>query len=335
MKSLFGYIATSVLVGGVASYGIWQFQSSLLGDPPTKVFSPDHHAEQFDYKDPDLERLREATKVRPKERAVWMSLARELLSKANKEVITRQQASLEAIDALRSVLDLDENDVEALLLMGDISFDMEAFTKALEFYQRYLEIRPDDDATRARYASTLSFVGRGDEGVVMLQGVIARNPDAFQPQALLMLAYALQGDREKMIAQSEKALALAPNEEAKARLNTLLTRVTSNQRGAGAPPQSAAGSAPIESQPPAVQLGKYLKDNPVAGPKIQGFDVEDDVFVVYVSKFPMQAMPPFAKEKFFGGIIKFVKDNEISELKSIRFVDQLSGKEEGILKLVE
>lgn len=342
------YLLTVLVVGSASTYGLWKFQSSLIGKPPTANFTPAEHGQsEVEYNDPDIEKLRDSTKIRPKDRGVWISLARELLSKANQGIIDRQRASLEAVDALRTALDLDPKDAEALILMGDVSFEMQAFTKALDFYKQYLDVRPDDDSTRARYASTMTFLGRADEARQILEGVVDRNPSSFQAHAFLALAFAQLGDVEQVKAQGEKALALAPNEEARLRLGTFLqsfeAKLASGELSTGASASGGdASSGETTSEKPSaagssgsIQLGEYLAGNPIAGPKIRDFKTEGKTFIVFVQQFPMSAMPPFAKQKFFGGIQNFVKEKGIKDFSQIEFRDVISGKVEGELKLSE
>jgi hypothetical protein len=47
----------------------------------------------------------------------------------------------------------------------------------------------------------------------------------------------------------------------------------------------------------------------------------------------MAAMPPFAKEKFFGSIRNFVRENGITDLSVVKFLDLESGKVEGEVPL--
>ncbi|MCI5066337.1 tetratricopeptide repeat protein [bacterium] len=345
-----GRVVAYVLVTVGCSVGVfaalWSFQKQITGEPPREVFVPEDHSGQFQYEDPDITRLREATRVRPGERTVWMSLARELIAKANSGVIAREAASLEALQALREVLQIAGEDAEALLMLGDLSFELQGFPEALEFYERYLTQAPEDDAVRARYASALTFLGRADESQVILQKLVDRNPEDFQLRAYLTLAFAQMGNFQEMERQGERALALAPSPEAREKLEGFLKGIRKRaQHGtASSPPSSGAvepeknGNETAQLLPEltknaGVLLGEFLSKNPVAGPKIQDFAIEGDVFVVLVEDFPMQAMPPFAKEKFFSGIRQFVSEREITSFSSLQFRDVRSQRLEGELAL--
>jgi hypothetical protein len=43
--------------------------------------------------------------------------------------------------------------------------------------------------------------------------------------------------------------------------------------------------------------------------------------------FPMQAMPPFAKEKFFSGLKKAAADTKLEGVTTLTFIDADSGAE--------
>jgi len=334
-----------LLVGivSVVTFGvIITSHESMLGNPPSGSFSPEQHAAEMTYQDPDLERLRQATRVRPKERIVWMSLAEELLRKASKNVISRQEASLEAIGALREVLNLNAKDSQALLLMADISFEMQAFTKATEFYEQYLQEKPDDDFIRSRYASSLTFTGRAQEAEKILREVIERNPNAFQPRAFLAFAFAEQGRTEEMNKAGEEALALASDEQARVMLTSFLEKMRGKQAPSDASmPRASSVETKIASpQPPnaeesssALKIMNFLSKNPVAGPKLRSFQESQATLRIFLETFPMEAMPPFAREKFLGGIKDFLREEKITDFSLIEFRDLESGRLEGTLAI--
>jgi cytochrome c-type biogenesis protein CcmH/NrfG len=332
-----------VLIAGVGSIGLFfviaSIQESLLGKPPTSNFSPAQHVAEVSYQDPDLERLREATRIRPKERVVWMSLAQELLRKGAENVISRQEASLEAIGALREVLNINPEDSEALLLMADISFEMQAFTKATEFYGAYLKGNPEDDVIRSRYASSLTFTGRAGEAKGILQNVIERNPKAFQPRAFLAFALAELGEIEEMRKAGDEALALATDDRARAMLESFLQKIAQAGEGkdeVGGTLETTSTSTPqfatLKGTPSGLKVMDFLSKNPVAGPKLRGFQEEGSTLRVLLDNFPMEAMPPFAREKFLGGIREFLKAEKITDIDLIEFRDATTGKQEGTLQ---
>jgi hypothetical protein len=71
-----------------------------------------------------------------------------------------------------------------------------------------------------------------------------------------------------------------------------------------------------------------IQNNPIAGQKFVRFEDKDPaVLRLYFKDFPMQAMPPFAKEKFYSGIRAKVKEAQVPTLKEIQFLDADSGLE--------
>ncbi len=313
------YIFTTIGISALFFLAVWNTQEKLIGTQPTQEFSPEvggeghagkgHADQQFNYKDPDIERLKEATKLRPDDKTTWVNLVKTILDKIHKGIVSRDQGSLEAISALQEILRIDKDDPQALMLMADVSFDQQVFPKAKEYYERYLAINSTDDAARTRYASTLTFMGEASRAVEILKEVSSRAPENFKINAFLALAYGQLGDKENVKLQGEKALSLAPDEESKKRLTAFLKRFegpkVTNARGT-----NSDGS-----------LETYFRNHQIVGPKLVKVTEEAGVMMVYLDNFPMSAMPPFAKEKFENGIRSFAAENKITDISQLIFLD--------------
>jgi tetratricopeptide (TPR) repeat protein len=214
-------------------------------------------------------------------------------------------------------------------MMADVSFDQKAFTKAQEFYERYLKLEPDNHGARARYASTLTFLGQYDKSVQELNAVLKQDPKNFPAMAYLSITYAQQGDLSKANETGAAALNLAPSDEARARFSAFMTTL---QAQAAASPARGNIEAPKSEAPvQAVTTGiagfvAQVQNNPVAGPKFVGHEEVKEELRLTFKDFPMSQMPPFAKEKFFGTLKKAAQDTNISNVKTISFIDLASGK---------
>jgi tetratricopeptide (TPR) repeat protein len=225
----------------------------------------------------------------------------------------------EAIDLLSRILHHEPNDPTALVTMADLSFDQRAFSKALSFYERYLKVSPDDLGARARYASTLTFLGRYDDSVSELKGVLRSDPKNFPALAYLAITYAQKGDLQEARKSASIALSLAPSEEAKARFSGFVASLGEPGRGE------------LNKQPEGAQTGvagfiQSIKSNPVAGDKFRSYEgPSDGVLRLKFVDFPMAQMPPFAKQKFFDRLREGLKTNAVSGLSALEFVDADSG----------
>jgi len=322
-----------VLAALVVGIGVWWFtwnsQRSLVGTGPTVRYNPTVHADSFQYQDPDIQRIRSAIQTRPEDLSLWMSLAKALLEKTRDGIIPAHQGLSDAIDALGHILSIQPEQEQALLLMADLSFDQQAFTKAKEFYERYLEVNDKDDDIWARYASTLNFLGQSDRAAEILNGIIGRNPTHFQAMAFLAITYAQMGQKERSLELAERALPYAPGEEAKQRFQGFIQSLQSGGESEQGPTQTMASTRPIgevEQAPTfqaAYKIVEYVSQHPIAGEKLAHFETENDILKIYLKDFPMSYMPDFARERFIAPISEFLVG---SPLKGVSLIDHESNE---------
>ena len=305
-------------IGGLALWAaIWFNQYHLLGVPPTERYvPPPANHPTADYNDPDIERLRKATTASPDDPRVWKALAKEISLKVRAGVIPPRLGALEIVEALGKALRINPNDYEAMLLMADVAFEQKAFTKAAEFYARYLEALPGEISVRAKYASTLTFLGKIDQAIQILREVLEEAPNDFQALAFLSIALTQKGEIEEAQRLGERALAHAPSEDARARFSTFLNSFE----------VQSSDTSPPQPNSPGAKLASHLRANEKIGEKLIAYDFTGGIFQARLVQFPMDKMPPFAKEKFFGGLKSFVESEGLEEIKEIVFVDQGSGK---------
>lgn len=84
------------------------------------------------------------------------------------------------------------------------------FEPAIEHLRRAVELDPRYMDAQSKLASLLCDVGRLDEGIVEYEAVLARNPDAVEPRALLGLALFHKGDLVRARTELERAVEGAP-----------------------------------------------------------------------------------------------------------------------------
>lgn len=274
---------------------------SLLGKPPVKKFEA---SLEDNITDPVLDALRKAAETSPNEIAAWRALANTLKLKIQNSGGEDRGLILEAIDVYSNVLKLAPEDSEALLSLADLSFDERVFDKSKEFYVRYLTKNPDDHSARAKYGSTLTFLGELDQAEKELRTVIKKEPKSFHAHAYLAIALSEKGDLKEAKKIGDIALELAPKPEARERLAAFL--------------QSLA-----TPQDPLSLFYQKLKQNPVAGPKFQGGELANKTLKLSFKDFPMSNMPPFAKEKFFNSIKQLMPKNTAAK---VEFIDLETGK---------
>ncbi len=233
--------------------------------------------------------------------------------------------------ALLEILRRKPQDQEYLGQLADVYFQERSFAEALSAYQQVVKLAPGDLFARGKLASAYTFLGKLDEAIAELNAIIKKDPSNFQGHAYLAIAYSQKGEIEKARTYGEQALKLAPSEEAFRRFAGFLEKITPAQASAGqgaATQEVPAAKATTENTHPTADSDaealSYLKTNSITAPKFHSLERKGSTVTLFFQDFPMQHMPPFAKEKFLGtlkGI--YIKDRQIAELK---FVDRNSGK---------
>jgi hypothetical protein len=283
--------------------------------------------------DPELAALRSDLERSPQDLGTLRAMAAVLGSKIRNRPDAAPPLVFETIDILSRILAIAPEDPDALLMIGDVSFDQKAFTKAVEFYERYMKLAPNDLGVTARYASTLTFLGRYDESIKQLEGVLSRDPNNFPAMAYLAITFAQKGELSKARDLGAKALQLAPSEEARARFTGFVESLSTEEGKAVVERAQSSGSQKSEDAHVPIAKGvegfaATLRANPVAGPKFVRYDDSSPGVLKLVFKdFPMAQMPPFAKEKFFSTLRSSVAAAELTAITTLVFVDEGSGQE--------
>jgi hypothetical protein len=329
----YGFVLlTAVLLFG-AAFGIKNGLHWKRGDvKPTEHIET---AREEPVTDPELTALRSDLDRSPQDLGILRALAGLLGDKLRNRPDAPPALVFEAIDVLSRILAISPEDPDALLMMGDVSFDQKAFVKAVEFYERYLKLMPTDVGASARYASTLTFLGRYDDSIKQLDGILQRDPKNFPAMAYLAITYAQKGELLRAKELGAQALQIAPSEEARARFSGFVDSLSKEQaeRPSGDAASNARGPQPaqvVEAEKGA-GIGAFiaqLKANPIAGPKFVSYDdTAAGVVKLIFREFPMGQMPPFAKEKFFTTLKNSAATSGIAEGSTLVFIDASSGEE--------
>jgi tetratricopeptide (TPR) repeat protein len=273
--------------------------------------------------DPQLVAMRKESESSPEDLSKLRVFAGMLGDKLRSNPSAPPELVFEAIDTLGKILKAQPNDPGALVMMADISFDQKAFTKALDFYERYLKLEEQDLGARSRYASTLTFLGRYDDSIKELNKVLAKDPKNFPAMAYLSITYAQSGNITKAKEFGATALTFAPSDDARARFSAFVSSLD----------QASGSDANSTQQSPRADSGidgfvSVVRTNPVAGPKfLKAERAEAGVLKLVFNNFPMAQMPPFAKDKFFSGLKSAAERNGLADVRSLSFIDAQSGQE--------
>jgi tetratricopeptide (TPR) repeat protein len=230
------------------------------------------------------------------------------------------------LQALEQLKTLEPGSADRLVELADLHFQIREFPKSSGYYREALALEPENSSISARLASSLSFEQNYDEAIAILQGVLKREPNHFQARAYLAIAYSQKGEKDDAIREGEQALQHAPSDEARARFGRFLDSMKSepssdrSEPGFKKPTDSSLSGG-------AVALIAHVRSSQIAGPKLFGAQQEGAVLTLSFKEFPMEKMPPFAKEKFLNGLREFARKGDIKDVRSIRFIDEESGVE--------
>lgn len=134
-------------------------------------------------------------------------------------------------------LEKDPKDIEALVFMGNANYDIQRFEKAKEFYQKALEVDPNNTHVRTDLASSYRSLGETDQALEELNKVLKSDPKhevALYNSGIILLND--KNDAEKATAAWEKLVQLKPNDP----LSLELTKKISELKQTGPPPIPSA-----------------------------------------------------------------------------------------------
>ena len=244
--------------------------------------------------------------------------------------LTNKGLILEAVDALSGVIQTEPQNADALGALADLSFDQKVFAKAVDYYKKYLELRPEDLAVKSRLASSLVFLKRTDEALAMLNDVLKKEPNNFHALAYSSIALSEKNDIEGAKNFALKAIENAPSEDAKNRIQMFIDNIikktstsSNNINTENKAPDNTNNSkevAVMSQNFPAIE--QYFKSNEITKDKFIKVEQQAEILKLYFKDFPMQAMPPFAKEKFFSKIKEGLNGN--NTVKKLQFYDAIS-----------
>lgn len=249
-----------------------------------------------------------------------------------------------AATAYAHVLKLDPENLDALRGMGNIDFDQRKFDQAIAAYEHYLSKQPDDPDVRTDLATMYLSTDNADQAVAQYQRVLAAHPQFFEAAFNLGVAYGQMNKAAAARAAFDSALKIAPDADARNRVNQMIASLDNLPAGAsagasnsGAPPSSstASNAAGASGQPAAKTfqgaMEQMLRGLPIAGPKVQSLQWPTPTRTrVLMDNFPMDQMPPFAASKFMAdlkaGIDQVKSAHKIGGPVEVDICDAASGR---------
>jgi tetratricopeptide (TPR) repeat protein len=287
-----------------------------------------------------IDKVEKQANDKPNDIDAWVKLGTVTMRAALFDNSYYQKAS----SAYAHVLKLDPENLDALRGIGDIDYDQQHYDEAAAAYEHYLKHKPKDPEVITDLGTMYLYTNNADQAVIQYKKAIAIKPDMFQPYYNLGVAYGEQSDKGDSAIAFTKAISLAPDDERKNQAKEAFTKYTgmsADQATNVASTLPAAGAAPAAggaTTQPAGGAGDFhssfeemIRNIPFAGPKVSAVNwPENHKAMVMMDHFPMDQMPPFAKDKFLGdlksGIDSAKAANHVTDQVEVDIVDAQSGR---------
>lgn len=267
----------------------WTAQAQLAGTKPTEQFKTLTTPTMSATVRTELSALQSVIEEANDNPVRLWELAQRLQSQIEQHGTPPVQLVRKLTELLERIGEIDPTNVESQLLLADQYFLLRNFEGAERVYAKHLGEHPDDVEVQARYASVLTFLDRFKEALRILEGVLHKNPEDFHALAYTAITYSQMGNVTSAKEFGEKALKVAPTEEARSRFSQFLEALDN---------QASTASSGVASA-----LEKVLSENPIAGPKfVRVEETSGDLITAYLNDFPIGQMPPAIREKFLARI---------------------------------
>jgi tetratricopeptide (TPR) repeat protein len=206
-----------------------------------------------------------------------------------------------SLDAYVHVLKADPDNLDALRGVGNLNYDHRKYDQAIAAYEHYLRKKSDDPEVRTDLGTMFLYTGNPDQAVVQYQKALALKPDFFEGYFNLGIAYGEENHDAEARGAFQKAMALAPDDKAKSRVNEMLAKLDGARNAVGSKASTSGTQTMQSSNPDAFEndVERVVRNLPIAGPKVKSFQwISKTNAKVLMDNFPMDQMPPFAKQKF-------------------------------------
>jgi len=283
-----------------------------------------------------IDKIEKDAKAKPKDPAAWNQLGNVSMRAA----MFDDTYYAKAAEAYGHVLKLDADNLQALRGIGDIDYDTNKYDEAIAAYEHYLNKKPDDPEVRTDLGTMYLYTGNPDQALVQYQRALKIKPDMFQAYYNMGVAFAQQNKPADAQVALQKAYDLAPDDNAKSQVKDLIAKLAGGAAGpmASAGPSSSAAvsqaSAPAVAQPATTfqgDLEQIVRGLPIAGPKVGSLQWSSKTRTkLLMDNFPMDQMPPFAKQKFLTDLKSAIdtakKDYKVAGPIEVQIIDTQSGR---------
>lgn len=203
----------------------------------------------------------------------------------------------------------------ALRKTGNIYYQLGNAEKAALYYERYLALHPEDANAHVDLGTVYLQLGDPPSAIAQYEHAIQLFPDFYNAHFNLAFTYEQLGNEQLQMFHREKADAID------ARVGRQLAPELEHAKiPATAPSGSLAGPDSNDAQ----TLENFFRNHSIIGPKMRGFRVNGGVAILLVENFPMEAMPPVAKQAFEKRLMDQL--NQLDEALLLEIRDADNGK---------
>ena len=279
--------------------------------------------------------LSEVVKTNPNDEKANMDLAFSLVKSGFQN--GDMKLIMQAVQVFRNVLDINPNNEQALIGLASLCLQSGVLDKADTYYQRYLDVKPNDLNAKADFAMVKFKLKQVDEGEKLLQEIIKKDEKLFSAYAVGAIAYnaisKTSGMKEKFDFYFNKAKQTAPSIDAIRNLENAFKgeahykehdNIAKNKPSEKTEPKEVLAEKPLIIQAVSKKdLENYFIRHQIIGPKLVSHSWKENTLNLELKEFPVDKMPAFAKTKFISGINEVVGDKGYI----VRILDSISKKE--------
>ena len=144
-------------------------------------------------------------------------------------ILRKQQRFQEALQYYNKALELTPNDADTLHGLGVTLAELKEYDQAIKHYQKALQLRPGSIITHGQLGLALAAIGKFDEAIEHFRTVLKAQPDDAEIHFNLGALLQKQGKIDEAIESYRRALELNPDlEKARIQLNAALANQKSN-----------------------------------------------------------------------------------------------------------
>ncbi len=218
-----------------------------------------------------------------------------------------------AAGLFHEISETDPKSKDSLIGLASLSLHVGASEKASEFYQRYLQIAPDDIAARSNYALSIFRAGDKNKALEELTKVLKDNPNFVIGIVTRGLINKDSGNKEEAKKDFDHALTLEKSPILVERIKAFRSELDENTE------QSKDKHGHIDI------IREFFTSHPILKDKFVTVreDKKHEVFSVVLKDFPIEQMPEFARNKFEDSLKLLLKKASVTE---INLIDSATNK---------